>query len=110
MFLIAISAVGFGLILASKMNDFQSFPLIMNLIIMPLIFLSSAFYPVSDQPMLLTISYFNPLFYMVDGMRGSLLGYADIVVNPPLVNLGIVAVICFIMLSIGSYLFSRSEM
>ena len=110
MILTAVTAVGFGLMIASRMTDFQSFPLIMNLVVMPLIFLSSAFYPVSNRPPLLMIAYFNPLFYMVDGMRGSLLGYSDIVVNPPLINLIIVAGICIVMLSIGSYLFNKSEM
>ena len=41
MILISFTAVGFGLIIATKMNDFQGFQIIMNLIIMPLFFLSS---------------------------------------------------------------------
>ena len=107
MMLIAFTAVGLGLIFASKMNDFQSFPLIMNLLMMPLLFLSSAFFPVADSPMLLTIAYFDPLFYMVDGLRGSLIGTANIL--PPLVDLGVVLVLCIIMLGVGSYSFSKSE-
>ena len=107
MVLIAFTAVGFGLILASKMNDFQSFPLIMNLVIMPLLFLSSAFFPVSTNPTLQTIAYLDPLFYMVDGLRGSLISKANVL--PPLYNLAIVFVLCVIMMSIGSYTFSKSE-
>ncbi|MCJ7571725.1 MAG: ABC transporter permease [Candidatus Thermoplasmatota archaeon] len=109
MILISFSAVGFGLILASKMQDFQSFPIIMNLIIMPLLFLSSAFFPVSENETLLTIAYFNPLFYMVDGLRGSMLGIDNSVIQNPLLSLGIVSTICIVMLLIGSYLFSKSE-
>ncbi len=107
MVLIAFTAVGFGLILASKMNDFQSFPLIMNLVIMPLLFLSSAFFPVSTNPTLQTIAYFDPLFYMVDGLRGSLIAKANVLA--PLYDLAIVFVLCVIMMSIGSYTFSKSE-
>jgi ABC-2 type transport system permease protein len=107
MMLIAFTAVGLGLIFASKMNDFQSFPLIMNLLMMPLLFLSSAFFPVADRPMLLTIAYFDPLFYMVDGLRGSLIGAANIL--PPLVDLVVVLMLCIIMLGVGSYSFSKSE-
>ena len=107
MILIAIAAVGFGLILASKMNDFQSFPLIMNLVIMPLLFLSSAFFPVAENSTLRMIASVDPLFYMVDGLRGSLIGTAFI--NPPLLNLVIVLGICMAMLGLGSYLFSKSE-
>lgn len=108
MILIAVSAVGFGLILASRMNDFQSFPLIMNLIVMPLVFLSSAFFPVIDDATLRTIAMFNPVFYMVDGLRGSLISTAD-VVNPVLFNLIVVICISLLMLGLGSYSFSRSE-
>ena len=108
MILIAFTAVGFGLILASKMEDFQGFQLIMNLLIMPLLFLSSAFFPVTSNPTMKIISSFNPLFYMVDGLRGSLITGAS-TVNPPLLDLFIVLMICTIMMSLGSYFFSKSE-
>jgi len=107
MLLLSFTAVGFGLIIASKMNDFQSFSLIMNLIIMPLLFLSSAFFPVTQDKTLQTIAYFNPLFYMIDGLRGSLIGKSN--VFPPLIDLIVVCIICIIMLTLGSYLFSKSE-
>jgi len=109
MILIAFSAVGFGLILASKMQDFQSFPIIMNLIIMPLLFLSSAFFPVAENKTLLTIAYFNPMFYMVDGLRGSMIGIDNSVIQNPFISLIIVLIICILMLFLGSYLFSKSE-
>ncbi len=108
MILIAFTAVGFGLVLASKMEDFQGFQLIMNLLIMPLLFLSSAFFPVTSNPTMKIISSFNPLFYMVDGLRGSLItGTAT--VNPPLLDLLVVLVVCIIMMGLGSYFFSKSE-
>ncbi len=107
MILIAFSAVGFGLILASKMRDFQSFPIIMNLIVMPLLFLSSAFFPVTQNETMKTIAFFNPIFYMVDGLRGSLVGTNN--VFHPIIDLGVVLLVCIIMLFLGSYLFSKSE-
>ena len=109
MILTAFASVGFGLILASKMQDFQAFPLIMNLVIMPLLFLSSAFFPVAENQTLKTIAFFNPIFYMVDGLRGSLIGIENSVIKNPLINLSVVFLICIIMLAIGSYLFSKSE-
>jgi len=108
MILMAFTAVGFGLILASKMNDFQSFPIIMNLVMMPLLLLSSAFFPVTQNEIMRNIAFFDPLFYMVDGLRGSLLG-SETTVLPPLVDLAVVSVICIVLLSIGSYMFSKSE-
>ncbi len=107
MLLIAFSAVGFGLILASKMQDFQGFPLIMNLVLMPLLFLSSAFFPVSSHKILETAAYVNPMFYMVDGLRGSLTGTNNLL--PIYLDLFVVFLFCIVMMLIGSYMFSKSE-
>ncbi|PNX50541.1 MAG: multidrug ABC transporter permease [Thermoplasmata archaeon M8B2D] len=107
MILIAFSAVGFGLVLASKMQDFQAFPLIMNLIIMPLLFLSSAFFPVSQNQTMQTIAYVNPMFYMVDGLRGALIGSNNIL--PIYIDFIVVIAFCILMMGIGSYFFSKSE-
>jgi ABC-2 type transport system permease protein len=108
MILIAFASVGFGLILASKMRDAQTFPLIMNLIIMPLLLVSSAFFPLSQFPSEIQLaSKLNPIFYMVDGLRGSLIGQDNVL--PPWVNLIALLIICFITMSLGSYFFSKSE-
>ena len=108
MVLIAFASVGFGLILASKMRDAQTFPLIMNLLIMPLLLVSSAFFPLKALPAEVgIISKLNPIFYMVDGLRGSLIGQDNIF--PPWINLVALLVICIITMSLGSYFFSKSE-
>jgi len=111
MVIVAFTAVGFGLVLASKMQDFQGFQLIMNLIIMPLLFISSAFFPIATNPdipkIIVKLSFFNPMFYMVDGIRGSLTGGGNVL--PPLQNLVVVIGMCIVMMSLGSYFFSKSE-
>ncbi len=109
MVLLSFTAVGFGLIIASKMRDFEGFQSIMSLILMPLLFLSSMFYPVNESlpGWLQVLSFCNPLFYMVDGIRGSFTG-ANYVL-PPLMNLGIILVLCIIIMGLGSYFFNKSE-
>ena len=110
MVLISFTAVGFGLVIASKMEDFQGFQLIMNLLIMPLFFLSTAFFPIAGAgfpDFVVTLSFANPLFYMVDGIRGSLTGMNNIL--HPLADLAIVFVICIVILGLGSYFFSKTE-
>lgn len=111
MILVAFTAVGFGLILASKMEDFQGFQIVMNLLFMPLLFISGAFFPIANNAqmpdILVKVSYLNPLFYMVDGMRGSLTGMNNVL--DPLQNLVIMLAICIVMMVIGSYMFSKSE-
>jgi ABC-2 type transport system permease protein len=109
MVLLSFTAVGFGLIIASKMSDFEGFQSIMSLILMPLLFLSSAFYPITESlpSWLKILSYCNPLFYMIDGMRGSLTGMNNIL--NPLVDLGIIFTLCFIIMGLGTYFFNKSE-
>lgn len=109
MVLVSFTAVGFGLIVASKMNDFQGFQVIMNLLILPLFFLSSAFFPIGESlpQWLRGIAFVNPMFYMVDGMRGSFTGLNNLF--DPLIDISIVLVICIVMMALGSYFFSKSE-
>ncbi|MBN1280104.1 MAG: ABC transporter permease [Candidatus Thermoplasmatota archaeon] len=106
---LSFTAVGFGLIIASKMQDFEGFMSIMNLILMPLLFLSSAFFPISESlPVWLrTLSFANPLFYMIDGIRGSLTGMNNVL--DPLVDLAIITFLCVTVMGLGSYLFNKSE-
>lgn len=109
MILISFTAVGFGLIVASRMEDFHGFQLIMNLLILPLFFLSSAFFPITNAlpSWLKTISLANPLFYMVDGVRGALTGMNYLF--SPLLDLIVIAVICIIVMGLGTYFFSKTE-
>jgi len=109
MVLISFTSVGFGLIVASKMEDFHGFQLIMNLIILPLFFLSSAFFPITDSlPFWLkTVSFANPLLYMVDGVRGAMTGMNSLL--PPLVDLGIIFLVCVVVMGLGTYFFSKTE-
>jgi len=61
------------------MEDMQGFPVISNLVIMPLFFLSGALFPLDSAPELLkTISYLDPLTYAVEAMRFVLTGNAQI--------------------------------
>jgi ABC-2 type transport system permease protein len=109
MVLLSFTAVGFGLIIASKMRDFEGFQSIMSLILMPLLFLSSAFFPINTAlpGWLQILSYCNPLFYMIDGIRGSLTGVNNVL--HPLVDLGIISAVCIIIMGLGTYFFNRSE-
>ncbi|RLF29376.1 MAG: multidrug ABC transporter permease [Thermoplasmata archaeon] len=112
MIIIAFTSVGFGLIIASKMEDLQGFQLIMNMLILPLFFLSSAFFPLDKLTETMPtwigdIFMINPLFYMVDGIRGSLTGINNHF--HPLIDLLVLLIICIAMMSLGSYFFGKSE-
>ncbi len=66
-------------ILAGVWSDkFDHMAAVTNFIIMPMTFLSGTFYSVNQLPEAFQmISAFNPFFYMIDGFRAGITGYAD---------------------------------
>jgi ABC-2 type transport system permease protein len=108
MVLIAVFCTAIGTVVGSVLEDMQGFPLIMNFIVLPLFFFSSALFPLDGLPKPLQIGVrINPLTYGVDGLRGALsLDFAFGVVTDAIV-LGALAVV---LLAIAAYLFSRIEL
>ena len=107
MLLTAFFAVGLGITLASRMEDPHAFSLIMNLIMMPATFLSTAYFPLETMTnWLRTLIYVNPLTYVVDGLRGCLTNSFSI---PPWIDLIVTVFLCAATMSIGTYLFNKSE-
>jgi len=83
MFLIAFFFTTLGTAIASALEDFQGFQLIMSFLVMPLFFLSGALFPLKGAPdFLVAISTFNPLTYGVDGLRETLTNAANPHRNP----------------------------
>ncbi len=75
MFLLSIGLVGLGMAVASRMDSFEGFNLVMSALFLPMFFLSGALFPARALPDLLAeIAYFNPLTYGVDALRGIFLG------------------------------------
>lgn len=107
MALIALTFTAMGTAIASMLEDFQGFQLIMNLLVFPLFFLSGALFPLHGLPSILSaIVTVNPLSYGIDGMRGALLGTYF---YSPHIDLLVLAVITAALLLIGSYLFSKIQ-
>ncbi len=82
---ISIAIAGFrsiGLILASVVNSMQESQLLVQLIYLPMLFLSGATFPLSlFPPWLLVITQFVPATYMVVGIQGMLLRNEGIAAN-----------------------------
>lgn len=107
MFLIAASFVNLGLAIASMMRDMQGFSLVMNFIMVPLLLLSGALFPVKQFPAWVrTLCYMNPLFYGVDGLRYSLIGMSEF---PAYIDAALLCIFCSAMVGLGAFLFSRCE-
>ena len=107
MFLIALLFTALGTAIASVLTDMHGFQLIVNFLIMPIFFLSGALFPLVGLPKIVDfIVKINPLTYGVDGLRGTLGGVAHFGLMP---DFFILSAIFVVLISIGSYLFSKIQ-
>lgn len=107
MFGISIVFTAFGTAIASTMEDMQGFGLIVNLVNMPLFFLSGALFPLNTAPVAIQwIAIINPLSYGVDGLRGAFTGISLHSIG---IDASVIAIITILFLSIGAWLFSKVE-
>lgn len=68
-----------GLIAGIWAEKFDHLAAFQNFLIMPATFLSGVFYSIHSLPLLwLSISRFNPFFYMIDGFRYGFFGQSDV--------------------------------
>lgn len=85
-----------GLIAGIWAEKFDQLSAFQNFIIVPATFLSGVFYSIhSLPPFWLSISHFNPFFYMIDGFRYGFIGQSD--VDP--VRSSIIVFVFFIVLA-----------
>ncbi len=107
MFLIALLFTALGTAIASVLTDMHGFQLIVNFLIMPIFFLSGALFPLDNLPKVIdTITIIDPLSYGVDGLRGALSNASHFGM---FTDFMVLAAITIVIISIGSYLFSKIQ-
>ncbi len=107
MFLIAVVFTALGTAIASIFEDMQGFQLVMNFVVQPLFFLSGSLFPLNGLPQVLKIiTSIDPLTYGVDGLRGTLVLANHFSLFS---DFGLLFILAFVFLGIGSYLFSKIE-
>ena len=107
MILVALLFTALGTAIASLLEDFQGFQLIINFLIMPLFFLSGALFPLQGLPKAIDIiSKIDPLSYGIDAFRSILINLTHFGLATDLIVLSAITVL---FLGIGSYLFSKIQ-
>jgi ABC-2 type transport system permease protein len=77
--LLAFSITAFGVMVAARIKQIQSFMGVMQMIVMPMFFISGALFPVANLPTWLSIlNRIDPLTYAVDPMRRLVFSHLDI--------------------------------
>lgn len=77
--LLAFSITAFGVMIAARIKQMQSFMGVMQMIITPMFFISGALFPVAGLPAWLAfLNRIDPLTYAVDPMRGLVFDHLDV--------------------------------
>jgi ABC-2 type transport system permease protein len=126
MLLLATAIGAFGVMIAARIKQMQSFMGVMQMIIMPMFFISGALYPVHNLPSWLAVlNRLDPLTYAVDPMRKLVFAHIDVSAAqraaldpgvtwfgwqvPVALEIAMVAVLGLSMLGVAIWEFSRPE-
>ena len=104
-FMVTIFFASVGLIVALWAERFDNLAVLNTFFITPLLFLGGVFHSLKLLPAFFQkFSFFNPLFYMIDGFRFSMLGTSD--VNPLYSSL-IITILAIASFIIAAVLFKK---
>ncbi|HET7053986.1 MAG TPA: ABC transporter permease [Solirubrobacterales bacterium] len=77
--LLAFSITAFGVMVAARVTQMQSFMGLMQMVVMPMFFISGALFPVGDLPgWLAFLNRIDPLTYAVSPMRSLVFSHLDL--------------------------------
>lgn len=103
--LIGLFFAMFGVLIGLRSEKFDDLSLYQSFILQPLIFLGGVFYSASLLPdTFAAITRFNPIYYMINTVRYSMLGKADVNVAISLAVIGVAGITLF---AINYRLFQR---
>jgi ABC-2 type transport system permease protein len=104
-FLIGIFFAMAGVLVGLRSEKFDDLSLYQTFILQPLIFLGGVFYSASLLPPVFeALTRFNPIYYMINTVRYSMLGRADVNM---FISLGIIGAAALILFTVNYKLFQR---
>ncbi len=124
--LLAFAITAFGVMFAARINQMQSFMALMQMVIMPMFFISGALFSVASLPRWLGIlNRLDPLTYAVDPMRRAIFAHLSVSPAarqalepgvtwwgwhvPTLLEAGVIGALGLVMLLIAIWEFSSAE-
>jgi ABC-2 type transport system permease protein len=124
--LLAFTITAFGVMVAARIKQMQAFMGVMQMVVMPMFFISGALFPVAGLPAWLAfLNRIDPLTYAVDPMRRLVFNHLDISNEaraaldpgvtwwgwhvPPVLEAGVVLALGLVMLGVAIWEFNASE-
>jgi len=95
----------FGLIVAVWSDKFEQLSIIPTFVLTPLTYLGGVFYTLDALPPFWhRVSLFNPIVYMVNGLRYGMVGVSDV----PIEHAALLALLATVTLTIAAWAIIRS--
>jgi ABC-2 type transport system permease protein len=124
--LLAFAITSFGVMFAARINQMQSFMALMQMVIMPMFFLSGAMFSVAALPQWLAVlNRLDPLTYAVEPMRRAIFAHLNVSPAarqaldpgitwfgwrvPTLLEAAVIAILGIVMLLVAIWEFSQAE-
>ena len=99
--LVAFTFALFGFLIGLMSSNFEQLSVIPTLVITPMVFLGGSLYSLDMLPSFWqTVSYFNPVVYLIDGLRFSFYGVSDFNIWISISSMVFFLVICVISVTI----------
>lgn len=103
--LIGLFFANAGVLVGLRSEKFDDLSLYQTFILQPLIFLGGVFYSAALLPETFrTLTHFNPIYYMINTVRYSMLGSADVNIG---ISLGVIGVAALALFGVNYVLFNR---
>ena len=99
--LVSFTFALFGFLIGVLSSNFEQMSIVPSLVITPMVFLGGSLYSLDMlPPVWQTVSYFNPVVYLVDGLRFSFYGTSDFNIWISVGSMMLFLMICVISVSI----------
>ena len=99
--LVAFTFALFGFLIGLMSSNFEQMSIIPSLVITPMVFLGGSLYSLDMlPPFWQTISYFNPVVYLIDGLRFSFYGVSDFDIWISISSMVFFLMVCITLVSI----------
>ena len=103
--MVSWSFASMGLVLGQLSDSWDQLAMMQNFFLTPLSFLGGIFYSVKMLPdWAQTLTFFNPIYYMINGIRFTILGVAD---SPPITSFSM-ALIMTIFFTVSAIILMHS--
>jgi ABC-2 type transport system permease protein len=111
--LVSFCITSMGILIAARLTSFDGFNIIMNFLVMPMLFLSGAMYPVTSMPSALRhLTQINPLTYGIDAFKHVLLRNGAPPLGPEfplMLDVVVVTAISLIMITLAALSFRQKD-